>query len=419
MKLRYLSLCSGMEGAALAWEPLGWECVAVAEIDKDACKLLKHRLPHVPNLGDLTKIEPFDIECLGHIDVVIFGAPCQSVSNAGKREGFFHEDGTPTRSGLFHDCLKIARWSGARFVLYENVEGLFSSSKGRDFAGVVADMVGAGHIETPQNGWGREGAAVGDSGHLLEWTVCDSQRFGLAQRRKRVFALLDTGDWYNRPPILLISESLRRSPSQSGEAREEDAGGVEEGAGSGECGRPINIFGGNKRKDRPEGGFYVEMDAAGSKTLDAASGLNPSCSQGGTAVMCFPLHPHAIGRKDEAGPQAKHWSEDDIGYTMDTKSPQAVAYSIDDNHTSGTEIFGTMQARKGSGGSWMSVCQNYVVRRLLPTEAERLQGVQDGYTLVPGVSETARYKLLGNGFSVPVIRWIGERIEMALQFKAG
>ncbi len=405
MKLRYLSLCSGMECASLAWEPLGWECVAVAEIDKDACKLLNHRLPHVPNLGDLTKIDAFDIECLGPIDVVIGGMPCQSVSMAGKREGFFHEDGTPTRSGLFHTGLQIARWSGARYFLYENVLGLFSSNQGRDFAGVVADMAGLAYFDPPVNGWGQEGAAVGDNG-LVEWVTLDSQFFGLAQRRKRVFALLDIGDWSNRPPILLERESLRGAAPTRREAREEDAGGVEEGAGSGEC---------------------------------------------GGVVDCYPLHPHAIGRKDEAGPQAKHWSEDGVAYTMDTKAPQAVAYSIDDNHTSGTEIFGTMQARKGSGGSWMTVCygggntsgpidsattllskwhgdfetetlvmhQNYVVRKITPIEAERLQGVDDNYTLVPGVSETARYKMLGNGFSVPVIRWIGERIEMALQFKAG
>ena len=402
MKIRYLSLCSGLECAALAWEPLGWECVAVAEIDKDACKLLAHRLPHVPNLGDLTKIEAFDIECLGHIDVVIGGMPCQSVSLAGKREGFFHEDGTPTRSGLFHTGLKIARWSGARYFLYENVLGLFSSNQGRDFAGVVADMAGLADFDPPANGWGQEGAAVGDNG-MVQWSVLDSQFFGLAQRRKRVFALLDTGDWSNSRPVLLERESLRGAAPSRREAREEDAGRVEEDAGSGErgraiaiqrsainCGsggpagsgyntedvaftmdahsepqsvsyqRPVNIFGGNKRKDRPEGGFYV-----------------------------------------------------------DTNAPQGVAYSIDDNRTAGTELFGTMQARKCSGGSLMAVCQDYVVRKITPIEAERLQGVPDDYTLVPGVSESARYKMLGNGFSVPVIRWIGERIEAALQFEVG
>jgi len=219
MKIRYLSLCSGMECASLAWEPLGWECVAVAEIDKDACKLLKHRLPHVPNLGDLTKIDAFDIECLGHIDVVIGGMPCQDVSHAGKRKGFFNEDGTLTRSGLFHTGLKIARWSGARFFIYENVPGLFSSNQGRDFAGVVADMAGLENFDPPVNGWGTEGAALGDNG-LVEWSVLDSQFFGLAQRRKRVFAILDIGDWSSRPPILLECESLRGTAPSRGKAPE-------------------------------------------------------------------------------------------------------------------------------------------------------------------------------------------------------
>ena len=160
-RMRFLSLFSGCEGASLAWEPLGWECAAVAEIDKAACKLLAHRFPNVPNLGDVTKLDAFDIELLGHIDVVIMGAPCQSVSVAGKREGFFHEDGSATRSGLFHTGLKIARWSGARFIIYENVKGLFSSSNGRDFAGVVADMVGAGDFNPPKKQMGKRGRGVG------------------------------------------------------------------------------------------------------------------------------------------------------------------------------------------------------------------------------------------------------------------
>jgi site-specific DNA-cytosine methylase len=108
---------------------------------------------------------------------------------------------------------------------------------------------------------------------------------------------------------------------------------------------PVNIYGGNKRPDRPEGGFYVRMDEATSKTLDAASGLNPTCSQGGTAVM-----------------------------------------------------------------------QLMAVRRLTPVECERLQGFPDNYTAIPwrGKEETPdgpRYKALGNSMAVPVMKWIGEKIQ--------
>ena len=85
--MRYLSLFSGLEGATLAWEPLGWECAAVAEVEPAACAVLAHHYPDVPNLGDVTKVTEQRITDLGHIDVVIFGSPCQDVSIAGKRAG--------------------------------------------------------------------------------------------------------------------------------------------------------------------------------------------------------------------------------------------------------------------------------------------------------------------------------------------
>src|SRR5690606_37854897 len=99
--LRYLSLFSGMEAAHLAWHPLGWETVAVAEIDPSACALLRHRLPSVPNLGSVTEITDEQIAALGPIDVVIGGSPCQDLSVAGKRAGL-----AGARSGLFHEQLR-------------------------------------------------------------------------------------------------------------------------------------------------------------------------------------------------------------------------------------------------------------------------------------------------------------------------
>ena len=170
--MRYLSLFSGIEAATVAWHPLGWEPVAFSEIEPFPCALLQHHYPDVPNLGDVTKITEEQIKQLGPIDLVVFGAPCQDLSIAGKQRGFRDEDGNTTRSGLFFDALRIfgyARKHGnARFALWENVPGAFSSSKGRDFAEVVAAMAGLEHVDVPKNGWGSEGAAVGDNG-LLEW----------------------------------------------------------------------------------------------------------------------------------------------------------------------------------------------------------------------------------------------------------
>lgn len=65
--MRYLSLFSGMECAWQAWHPLGWECAGVAEIDPNACALLRHRLPNVPNLGSVTDITEAAIQKLGRL----------------------------------------------------------------------------------------------------------------------------------------------------------------------------------------------------------------------------------------------------------------------------------------------------------------------------------------------------------------
>lgn len=216
--MRYLSLFSGIEAATVAWQPLGWEPAAFAEIEPFPCALLAHHYPDVPNLGDVTKVTEADIFALGSIDIVIFGSPCQDLSVAGKRKGLAGE-----RSGLFHTAIDIIGWArthgGCRWALWENVPGAFSSNAGRDFAVVVGELAGLDPDDLcPPKGWGTEGAAVGSEG-MVEWSVLDAQWFGVAQRRRRVFALADFGDWSGRPPVLLEPARLRRDSAPSREAR--------------------------------------------------------------------------------------------------------------------------------------------------------------------------------------------------------
>lgn len=210
--IRYLSLFSGIEAATVAWKPLGWICVGTAEIEKFPSSVIAHHYPDVPNLGDVTKITEAQIAALDHIDVMVFGSPCQDMSIAGKRKGLLNADGTITRSGLFFTAFNIFQWAkkhcSCRFALWENVPGAYSSNQGRDFASVVMFMAGLDDVSVPINGWGSEGCALGDNG-LLEWSCLDAQWFGVAQRRRRVFAVLDTGDWTSRQPILLERQSLR------------------------------------------------------------------------------------------------------------------------------------------------------------------------------------------------------------------
>lgn len=220
--MRYLSLFSGIEACSAAWKPLGWTCVAVAEIEPFPAAVLAHHYPGVPNLGDVTAIADAQIAALGSIDLVVGGSPCQDLSVAGKRAGLAGE-----RSSLFHEQVRIfhaARtFCGARFLLWENVPGAFSSHGGRDFGIVVGSMAGC-ELGVPRGGWGTCGAAIGSHG-LVEWRVLDAQYVrveshprAVPQRRRRVFALLDTGDWRDRPPILLEPEGLRGHPAPRREA---------------------------------------------------------------------------------------------------------------------------------------------------------------------------------------------------------
>ena len=241
--MRFLSLFSGIEAASVALEPLGWTAVAFAEIEPAPCAILAARYPHVPNLGDVTGVTAEQIAALGPIDVVIGGSPCQDLSVAGKRKGL-----AGARSSLFYRQVQIfdaARaYCGARWLWWENVPGAFSTHGGRDFACVVGAMAGC-TIDVPRDGWGTEGAAVGPHG-LVEWSVLDAQWFGLAQRRARVFVVLDTGDWRNRPPVLLEPESLRGDSPPRREAGQGVAGSITRRVDRG----GVNSEGGDARSGR-------------------------------------------------------------------------------------------------------------------------------------------------------------------------
>ena len=180
--MRYLSLFSGIEAATVAWEPIGFEPVAFAEIDKFAASLLADKYPHIPNLGDVTKITESQIKELGEIDLIVFGSPCQDISVAGKRAGLEGK-----RSGLFRTAIDIIQWArkhcGLRYALWENVPGAFSSNQGRDFAEVVASMAGLRDVNPPPErlGNGRRGgrrswiARMGSPGLAIFWTGAAAQ----------------------------------------------------------------------------------------------------------------------------------------------------------------------------------------------------------------------------------------------------
>lgn len=348
--MKYLSLFSGIEAATVAWYPLGWECVAVAEIEPFPAAVLAHHYPAVPNLGDVTTITSDDIAALGKIDLVVFGSPCQDLSVAGKRLGFDGE-----RSGLFTTATRIVRWArercGCRFALWENVPGAFSSNQGRDFAVVIEQMAGCRHVEVPKNGWGTEGAALGDDG-LLEWGTLDAQWFGVAQRRRRVFALADFGDWASRRPILLEPDSLRGDSAPSRETRKE-------AARSAVC-RPAFS---SKDADDETASAMKARDYKDATDLVCVHGTQDPCVQ----TECA----HTLGRNNGA--------ENAI-------------------------VYGSMAVRRLTPIECERLQGFPDGYTAIPWRGNPTNECPDG----------PRHKALGNSMAVPVMRWIGRQIEKSV-----
>jgi DNA (cytosine-5)-methyltransferase 1 len=196
--VKYLSVCSGIEAASVAWHPLGWEPVAFSEIEPFPSAVLAHHYPSVPNLGDMTKFQEWPDE---PVDLLVGGTPCQSFSVAGLRKGL--ED---PRGNLMLTYLAIAQRYRPRWLVWENVPGVLSSNGGRDFGTFLG--------------------ALGELGYGWAYRVLDAQWFGVAQRRRRVFVVGYLGDWQRAAKVLFERESVQRNPAPSREAREAVAGTI-------------------------------------------------------------------------------------------------------------------------------------------------------------------------------------------------
>jgi len=180
--IRYLSVCSGMEAASVAWEPLGFKAVGFSEIEPFPCAILKHRFPNIPNHGSLTEHHTWPIEP-GSIDLLVGGTPCQSFSVAGLRKGL-----ADPRGNLALTFLALADRLKPRWIVWENVPGVLSSSGGRDFGSFLG--------------------ALGQLGYGWAYRVLDAQHFGVPQRRRRVFVVACLGDWRAPAEVLSLREGL-------------------------------------------------------------------------------------------------------------------------------------------------------------------------------------------------------------------
>jgi site-specific DNA-cytosine methylase len=212
--VRYLSLCSGIEAATVAWHPMGWEPAAFAEIESFPAAVLRHHYPNTPNLGDMTKWREWNV---GAIDLLVGGTPCQSFSVAGLRKGL-----SDPRGGLMLTFLEIAQSLRPRWVVWENVPGVLSSGGGRDFGSFLGALGELGY------GWAYR---VLDA----QWCRVDGYERAVPQRRRRVFVVGCLGDATRAAQVLFERQSVERNPAARGKARQGAAADAEGGAESGGC----------------------------------------------------------------------------------------------------------------------------------------------------------------------------------------
>lgn len=243
-----LSLFDGSGGFPLSGALCGITPKYASEVEPYPIAVTRSRFPGMIHLGDVSKVHGWDID---PVDVVTFGSPCQDMSIAGKRAGIKNEnvgDEETTRSGLFHEAARIIRemreaTNGVypAFAVWENVPGAFSSNKGEDFRCVLETLIqivepGAVMPTVPKGGWPYFDHYCG-YGWSLAYRTFDAQYWGVPQRRRRIYLVLDlTGQ--RAGEILFKREGLRRYFETGGTEGQETA--TDAPGGFGACDRPIS-----------------------------------------------------------------------------------------------------------------------------------------------------------------------------------
>ena len=406
MNIKYGSLCSGIEAATSAWHSLGWTPQWFSEIENFPSAVLEHHYPDVPNYGDMTKFKEWPND--RSIELLVGGTPCQSFSVAGLRKGL-----TDPRGNLMLTYLAIAARYSPRWLVWENVPGVLSSNKGRDFGTFLG--------------------ALGKLGYGFAYRVLDAQYFGVAQRRRRVFVVGYLGDWRRAAAVLFERESMSGHSAPSRKEREEVAKCLTSRVGQAYDAETEQFVTDNKWPADTASTLNASFgDKQGLEDQHINSGaplFAPAHEKVGTLTASYGMGGADIETKPVvfgAQNSSKHGlsASTEVSPTLDTSKTPAVA-----THS----VAGTMLSRNASGGFSNSIdhaaagymaMQDMKVRRLTPTECERLQGFPDNFTQIPYRNKNAeqcpdgpRYKALGNSMAVPVMRWIGERIEKIEKIK--
>ena len=453
------SLFSGVGGIDLAFERAGFTVAWQVEWNKDAQSVLRRHWPHVPLYGDITTVDPAELE---PVDVVAFGSPCQDLSVAGKRAGLGGE-----RSGLFYEAIRIIAGVRPSFAVWENVPGALSSNAGRDFAAVLAAFRECGARE-------------------IGWRILDAQYCGVPQRRRRIFLVADFGG-ERASQILFEREGVSGHPPTRCPAGSVVASLLANGAGTSCPGGQGAEPGPYVTQALPMECEVTSLDVRNLNDNGDISGTIQAKTNGGYSLNY--INPIVI--QDVRGLRDKKQNgigitEDDLVYTLDATSQHGVAYALradpggvgqghntnyiveptakmltartllgkgNDSHDDSLETYipvahtlraeGSDASEDGTGrgtplvpvyglsdqpiskfgvniAPTLSTEQSAVtigmaVRRLMPIETERLQGLPDDHTRWSAdgkeLSDSARYRLVGNSVAVPVVEWLAIRLK--------
>ena len=445
--MNYLSVCSGVEAASVAWKGLDWNPLAFSEIEKFPSEVLQHHYPNVENLGDMTNYKEWDFGKQS-VDVVVGGTPCQSFSVAGLRKGM--ED---PRGNLALTFCAILDKFRPKWFIWENVPGVLSSNKGRDFGSFLG--------------------ALAELGYGASYRVLDAQNFGVPQRRRRVFVVGHLGDWRPSAEILFESESLSWDSDKSRKKRK-DSTSIPKGStrvqGKGVatpllhqdhidalCARDykglnsdsldkkaiVEVFENHPQDSRVKemgdtcqtvtstwggGGGNIPFVLGGQHPNAAvAENQSPTLTNAmGSGGGHIPLINEPVAHGFEPGIAKR---EGNPSRFTEEKSPTlranmgdnqvSVAYSVREDAKKGNmsvtelDVSNCISAHQPSIMSHhaQTFINDMAVRKLTPVECERLQGFPDNYTNIKeNCPDGHRYKAMGNSMAVPVMRWIGERI---------